>query len=281
MMALGKSYPYFPTIPGMAVPESLDTVDPNLQVPYTQQYTGGVDHQFGSGLVVSASVVHSRGSGLEYISQNYTLNPDGSVSIVDKRFANINELQNVGFVHYTALQTQARYRKGRLDPDRLLHLVEGLLEPDESGHHRLDADQPVRPRPGPGPRRFGPAPQLRLQRLRTTSRSTSRWPASAPTGRPGRGASPRTRTPTGAVFPPRPEPKNSRRGDEFSTVDLRVSKVFGLGKQVRCTFFWEGYNLFNTLNYTAYNGLKESPTFGLPSAAAERRRQQVGLRIDF
>jgi hypothetical protein len=45
--------------------------------------------------------------------------------------------------------------------------------------------------------------------------------------------------------------------------------------------FWEMYNTFNSLNYTSYDGLLESATFGLPTAAADRRRQQVGVRIDF
>ncbi len=90
-----------------------------------------------------------------------------------------------------------------------------------------------------------------------------------------------TLNPTGAYYPPRIEPKNSRRGASLSTVDLRLGKMFRLRHRVRINVFWEVFNALNTLNYTAYDALRESRTFGLPVAAADMRRQQLGLRIDF
>ena len=35
------------------------------------------------------------------------------------------------------------------------------------------------------------------------------------------------------------------------------------------------------VNFTSYDNLKESTTFGLATAAGDRRRQQLGVRIDF
>jgi hypothetical protein len=46
-------------------------------------------------------------------------------------------------------------------------------------------------------------------------------------------------------FLDRPEPRNSRRGDGFSTLDVRATKTFKLGSRVRAAVFWEVYNLFN------------------------------------
>ena len=78
-----------------------------------------------------------------------------------------------------------------------------------------------------------------------------------------------------------PEPRNSRRGDSFNTVDLRLMKTFRIGPKVRVSGFWELFNAFNTNNFTAYQGNLQSSLFGLPADALEKRRQQLGFRIDF
>ena len=81
-------------------------------------------------------------------------------------------------------------------------------------------------------------------------------------------------------FPDRPEPRNSRRGDSVTTVDLRATKVFTTGR-VRTSAFWELFNTFNTTNFTAYQGSLQSSNFGRPVAALPMRQQQFGLRFDF
>jgi hypothetical protein len=64
-------------------------------------------------------------------------------------------------------------------------------------------------------------------------------------------------------------------------VDLRVSKTFRFGQRASATIFWEMFNTFNWTNFTAYEGLMESPNFGFPTAAGDMRRQQLGFRLDF
>jgi len=82
-------------------------------------------------------------------------------------------------------------------------------------------------------------------------------------------------------FPDRPEPRNSRRGDSENTVDLRLSKTFSLGRNVRATGFWEIFNLFNADNFLRYQGSLQSSAFGLPLTQLPKQRQQLGLRLDF
>ena len=81
-------------------------------------------------------------------------------------------------------------------------------------------------------------------------------------------------------FRDRPEPRNSRRGDAATTLDLRATKIFKTGR-MRTSAFWELFNAFNTTNFTAYQGSLQSATFGRPVAALPMRRQQVGRRLDF
>ena len=41
------------------------------------------------------------------------------------------------------------------------------------------------------------------------------------------------------------------------------------------------FNAFNTDNFVSYSGSLESSSFGQPLAALDKRRQQLGFRIDF
>src|SRR4030095_5232669 len=74
-------------------------------------------------------------------------------------------------------------------------------------------------------------------------------------------------------FADRPEPRNQRRGDSFSSVDIRASKGIRLGRRVTATLFWEVYNLFNTDNFFGYIQNTRSSLFGRPTGALEKRRQ--------
>jgi len=81
-------------------------------------------------------------------------------------------------------------------------------------------------------------------------------------------------------FRDRPEPRNSRRGDSESTVDVRVSKIVRIGA-LRMTGFWEMFNALNTDNFINYAGSLQSASFAHPLAALDKRRQQLGFRVDF
>ncbi len=82
-------------------------------------------------------------------------------------------------------------------------------------------------------------------------------------------------------FPDRPEPRNSRRGDGFFSLDMRVAKVFPIHAQWTVAAFVEIYNVTNTTNDYGYVGTRGAAQFGQPTAALEKRRIQLGFRIDF
>jgi hypothetical protein len=83
------------------------------------------------------------------------------------------------------------------------------------------------------------------------------------------------------VINARPEPRNSRRGDDEKNLDLRVGKQFKVPRGVAAGLFWEMFNVFNSNNFQAFQGSLESSTFGQPARALPKRRQQFGFRIDF
>ena len=256
-----------------------DTVD-NLQVPRTVQYTGGVAHEFPMGLMVAADFVHSRGSGLVYLEKNVNLISPTEYELIDPRFSYITDLTNTGYVHYTALQAQAQYRKAgrQLGVSYTLSKADSNLPSGSiygstpTNPFDLDVDE---------------GPDATDQRHNFVLNGSYLFPWDFQLSgiwiyRSARPWSPYTsENPEGLVYPPWPESKNSRRGDSSQTVDFRVGKTFRFGQKVSATIFWEMFNTFNVQNFTEYDGELESSSFGYPLSALDMRRQQLGFRFDF
>jgi len=278
---LAQYYPYFPDLSkAPAATQGLDLLDPNLQVPRTTQFTGGVAHEFPMGLVVSADFVHSRGSGLLYIDENVKLLSPTDAITIDPRFSFVSPLKNLGWVHYTGLQMQAQYRKRELNfgvsytlSKADSNLVSGsIYGSSPTNPFDLSVDE---------------GPDATDQRHNLVFNGSYRFPydfqvSGIAVYRSARPWSPyTTENPQGLVYPPWPEGKNSRRGDSYKTLDFRVGKVFKVGPKVSATIFWEMFNAFNWTSFSDYDGEMESSSFGFPLSAGDMRRQQLGFRIDF
>lgn len=76
--------------------------------------------------------------------------------------------------------------------------------------------------------------------------------------------------------------RNSEKTDGFTSVDLRISREFGLGR-FKLELVGEVFNLFDAVNFdpTSYIGNLNSPSFGQPTAALAPRQSQVGIRLLF
>jgi hypothetical protein len=80
--------------------------------------------------------------------------------------------------------------------------------------------------------------------------------------------------------------RNTGRGFDFASLDLRLSRRFRLTERLRLEALAEGFNVFNRANLQLPNnvyGTGETPRvgFGTPTAAADPRQLQFGLRLDF
>ncbi len=98
----------------------------------------------------------------------------------------------------------------------------------------------------------------------------------------------------GNVYDTTDEAVNSRRGEPFSQLDIRVAKGFDIGDTVRIEGIFEVFNLFNAKNPgannnsgNAYNGTIGDPNFGEALLFAgdpsqgEQRLAQIGFRVEF
>lgn len=275
------NYPYFPDLSQLtATTVGLDRLDVNLQVPRTAQITAGVAHEFPMHLMLSADFVHSRGSGLLYLEKNVNLISPTEYELIDPRFSYITDLTNAGWVHYTALQAQAQYRRQGLSFGLSYTLSKAdsnlpsgsIYGSSPTNPFDLDEDK---------------GPDATDQRHNFVLNGSYLFPYDFQLSgiwvyRSARPWSPYTNeNPEGYIYPPWPESKNSRRGDSYQTVDLRLGKTFKFGPRAGLTVFWEMFNAFNTTNFSSFDGEMESSSFGFPLSAGDMRRQQFGLRFDF
>ena len=80
--------------------------------------------------------------------------------------------------------------------------------------------------------------------------------------------------------------RNTGRGFDFASLDLRVSKRFKLTERVDLQLLAEGFNILNRANFGVPNntrgtGVNPLPTFGLPTQAFDPRQFQFGMRVSF
>lgn len=277
---LAQGFPYFPDLTQAPAPSDIiNRNDPNLEVSYTDQVTGGASHDFGHGFVADVDYVYARGKGIPlYVEENIAL-VNGEYLQPDPRFATIGTLKNVGTSKYNALLTSLRYRKAK-GAAEVSYTLSKTTSDNSSNIFGASPTNPFDLSEDEGPDNTD-----RRHNLVLNGNYTFPWDIQLSGIWVYRSAPPFSVTTRVQLdddpFADRPEPKGSRRGDGFSSVDIRATKGFKLGDRVRLAVFWEVYNLFNSDNFSGYVGRRESPLFGQPTAAYEKRRQQGGVRIDF
>ena len=74
---------------------------------------------------------------------------------------------------------------------------------------------------------------------------------------------------------------NSLRGDGYFSLDLRLSRTFGLGGARRLQLIVEAFNITNAVNFNSYNGNEQSALFKQATQALNPFQAQLGVRFDF
>jgi hypothetical protein len=80
--------------------------------------------------------------------------------------------------------------------------------------------------------------------------------------------------------------RNTGRGFDFASFDMRLSRRFHLTDHVGLEMLAEGFNLFNRSNFGVPNntfgsGVTPNATFGQPTQAFDPRQFQLGLKFSF
>ena len=80
--------------------------------------------------------------------------------------------------------------------------------------------------------------------------------------------------------------RNTGRGFDFASLDLRLSRRFHLTERVDLQLLAEGFNVLNRANFGVPNntfgsGATPLPTFGHPTSAFDPRQFQFGMKVSF
>ncbi len=273
---LASNFPLFPNLTSLrTIPQLIVALAPDFRIPYSTQGTLGFSGQIGSRISVQADYVHARG-------EDAVIGRDINIALVNGQFLGVNprysgftEVANLGWTRYNGLQTRAEFRSapGRIGVSYTLAkatsntLATGVAGTAATNPLDLSIDE-------------GPTTEDRRHVLTVDGSFELPWDFQV--SGLGRYYSPLPYSVSSrfVVFA-RPEPRNSRRGDNEYNVDLRVGKTFKLRGRMAAGLFWEMFNVANTDNFQAFQGSLESSAFGQPSRALPKRRQQFGFRFDF
>jgi hypothetical protein len=80
--------------------------------------------------------------------------------------------------------------------------------------------------------------------------------------------------------------RNTGRGFDFASLDLRLSRTIRLTERLDLQLLAEGFNVLNRANFGVPNntfgsGIAPVPTFGQPTQAFDPRQFQFGMRVSF
>ena len=273
---LAKNFPLFPSLSSLGlIPELVVALSPDFRIPYTIQGTVGFSHQFGTRVSVQADYVHSRGDDAIIGRDINVALVNGQYVSANPRYTGLQIIENGGWTRYNGLQTRADFRT---EPARigvsytLAKAISNTLATSVSG---TAATNPLDLSIDEGPTNEDRRHVVAIDGsylLPWDFQVSGLWRYYSPL--------PYSVSSRFVVFA-RPEPRNSRRGDNEYNMDLRIGKNFKFRGRIAAGVFWETFNVFNTDNFQAYQGSLESSSFGLPSRALSKRRQQFGFRFDF
>jgi outer membrane receptor protein involved in Fe transport len=273
---LAKNFPDWPDFSQLGSGgQFISGMASDFRIPYTIQLTGGFTHEFPSRVFVQADYVHSRGEDA-VLSRNVNVQKvNGSFVTIDPRFGGFTLFQNLGWIHYNALQTRAEYRGEKLRGGGSYTLAKTFSNTLATGVGGGAATNPLDLTLDEGPANEDRRHNLVFDGsylFPLDFQIAAIWRYSSPL--------PWSVTSQTVVFA-RPEPRGSRRGDNYKSLNLRLSKIVKLGGRARVTGFWEAFNLLDNDNFSSFQGSLQSSQFGTPQTEFAKRQQQFGFKLDF
>jgi len=275
------------TIPNISVIGGTPDIEQDLQVPYTIQASAGVSRDFSEGWTASADVVFARGLD-QYLIRDVNYDREAALAgrpvRLNPNYSFINRYGNGGRFTYRALQVQVGFAPSAKYLVRLSYTLAKNESNTNTALMGISADGAAT-NPFDYEEDFGPANNDIRHNLSINAVTTLPLGIQASGILSARSALPWSVTTSeqldSDVFPDRPEPRNSRRGDGFFSLDMRLARVFPFRGRWAATAFVEIYNVTNAANYVGYIGTIGAAQFGQPTAALEKRRVQLGFRVDF
>jgi hypothetical protein len=299
--------PVFPNVaasfPAGFLP-SVTTVDPKIENAYTQQAALQIERELTASASLSVGYMHTRGTHL-ILSRNVNV-PRFPLSAgvpnqgrPNPNFANISRYESSGDSYYDGLTVSLNRRFRRWAGARLSYTFSKAIDNtgnaffftpqdnfnlrDERG--RSDNDQRhVLAVSGvlAAPEKSGGGLWRRVVagfQLSSIFRYGSALPFNIVTGADRNNDTNVNDRPVGVG-------RNTGEGFDFAALDLRLSRRIRFTERMGLEVIAEGFNMFNRANFQLPNatfgtGATPNLSFGRPTAAADPRQIQFGLRLSF
>ncbi len=304
------------TIPKLTIPTTpqgnLLDIDPNYKNPGTLQATIGIQHQFSGRLVVSADYVYHYGfHEIISVNNNLALVGTGSsavASVINPNYTTGYQLQSGAFLKAKDLQVKAHYRDHRGDSVQVAYQF-GYSNDDSVTNFAISAHNALTTNPFNPLTDYGPSSLDARHTLNISGAVNMHWgiqlsPIISYTSALPYTASSSSQSPGTALglaagcqaYYTKCYPvsngitysRDSLRGDQFFSLNARLSKTVKLGESRSFSLYFEGFNLTNRGNLgTNFNANIDTTTgpsaFGKPitTASSAPRQFQVGGRFDF
>ena len=277
---------HFPVQPGdlSGVPTSIVTLDPRTRIPYTLQYSIGVERQITAKTTFSAVYIGNRGIDV-FRSIDANAPPPGSVVRPNPALGQVREMQSDGYLKGNALELtfrgkinkyfsgQVQYTTGRTDnntsgitffPASSYNAAADWGRSDNDRLHKFDL--------------LASTQAIKFFTLGAALSVYSGKPVNITTGGDDNHDGILNDRPAGI-------PRNTMPGPGMIDLDLNLSHDFPLSKAKKETkvisLSLNSFNVLNHPNYVTYIGAISSPLFGKPVAAQPPRRMQLDVQFKF
>lgn len=270
-----------------AQPVSITRLDPNINIPYTIQYSFSVERQLQKSTTLAVTYLGSRGLD-QFRSRDinaplpplYLTRPNPSIGVLreiesaGRRVSDSLEVTLRGNVT-RRFNGMAQYRLASSHdntsgigyfPPNAYDLSGEWARSDFDRRHRFELLGTVNPG--------------KLLNLGVSLSLYSGLPYTLTTGLDA------FHTGTANARPPG-VPRNSLQGPGYADIDLRWSREFLLAKGkkkeggLKATLAIDAFNVLNRVNYTSFVGNLSSPFFGQAVSAQPPRRLQASFRLKF
>jgi hypothetical protein len=284
---------------------SITTIDPNIRGAYSQQASLQVERELSGAMSLSVGYLHTRGEHI-ILSRNVNVPRFPASAGVpnlgrpDPRFGNISRFESAGDSYYDGMVVSFKRRFGRRAQARVSYTLSKAIDdvgnafffsPQENANLRDEralADNDQRHRLAvsgsfDAPRAEGGVSIWRKAlsdfQLSYIFQYASPLPFNVLTGADRNGDTNVNDRPLGLG-------RNTGRGFDSASLDLRLSRRWRVGEQAGFEVIAEGFNVLNRANLQLPNnvyGTGPAPlrSFGLPTATDNPRQIQFGLRLDF
>ena len=283
---------------------NITRIDPDIEVSYSQQANLQIERELPWDAVVSVGYLHLRGKHL-ILSRNVnapTVSPAAGVPNLgrpDPNWGNISRFESSGNSYYDGMVVSFNQRASRWATVRLSYTLSKTIDDagnfffstvqdnfnirddrglsDNDQRHRVVLSGTLEaPQQG---KEHGFAHVLNGFQFGYIFTYASRLPFNVLLGSDRNFDSNNNDRPAGVG-------RNTGRGFDFASLDLRLSRRFRLSERINLQVLAEGFNVLNRANYGVPNntfgaGVNALPTFGQPTAAFDPRQFQIGMKVSF